>query len=362
MMMSTMTQAIHNFSAGPCILPPSVLSQASQAVHDLDGMGLSLIEISHRSKAFVDIMEEARSLVRSELNLPDRYEVLFLQGGASLGFLTAAMNFIPEGGSMDYAVSGTWAKKALKEAKRIGGAQALTSSEETGFDRIPALPSSSAADFVHITTNNTIYGTQYGADPVIDTPMVADMSSDIFSRPVDIEKYACIYAGAQKNMGPAGTVLYIYDTERIGKTGRDIPSYLDLAVHADKDSMFNTPPVFAVYTSMLTLRWLKDNGGVEGARDRNAAKAACIYGEIDRNPLFNGFADPGSRSVMNATFTAADDAHTSAFLAACDEAGISGIKGHRSVGGFRASMYNALPLASVEVLVEVMREFERTRG
>ena len=360
--MNTTTQAIHNFSAGPCILPPSVLQQASDAVRDLDGNGLSLIEMSHRSKPFVAIMEEARQLVRTEMNLPDQYEVLFLQGGASLGFLTAAMNFLPEGGSMDYAVTGTWAKKALKEAKHVGAASALTSSEDTGFDRIPELPSTSSADFVHITTNNTIFGTQYASDPVVDTPLIADMSSDIFSRPVDVTQYACIYAGAQKNMGPAGTVLYIYDRNAIGKSGRDIPSYLDLAVHADKDSMFNTPPVFAVYTSMLTLRWLQENGGVNAARERNAAKAACIYSEIDRNPLFNGFAQRDSRSVMNATFTAADDNLTTPFLEACDTAGISGIKGHRSVGGFRASMYNALPLSSVEVLVEVMREFERTHG
>ena len=190
--MNTTTQAIHNFSAGPCILPPSVLQQASDAVRDLDGNGLSLIEMSHRSKPFMAIMEEARQLVRSELNLPDHYEVLFLQGGASLGFLTAAMNFLPEGGSMDYAVTGTWAKKALKEAKRVGAASVLTSSEDTGFDRIPALPTSSAADYVHITTNNTIYGTQYSGDPVLDTPIIADMSSDIFSRPVDVAKYACI--------------------------------------------------------------------------------------------------------------------------------------------------------------------------
>jgi phosphoserine aminotransferase len=360
--MSTTTHAIHNFSAGPCILPPSVLRQASEAVNDLDGSGLSLIEISHRSKPFVAIMEEARQLVRTELALPDHYEVLFLQGGASLGFLTAAMNFLPESGSMDYTVTGTWAKKALKEAQRVGQAKALTSSEETGFDRVPPLPGHTDADFVHITTNNTIFGTQYPGDPQVDAPLIADMSSDIFSRPVDVTKYACIYAGAQKNMGPAGTVLYIYDRTIIGHTGRDIPSYLDLAVHADKDSMFNTPPVFAIYTSMLTLRWLKENGGVNAARERNAAKAACIYGEIDRNPLFNGFAQVDSRSVMNATFTPSDEAHTAPFLAACEAAGINGLKGHRSIGGFRASMYNALPLSSVETLVEVMRDFERTHG
>lgn len=360
--MSTNSSHLHNFSAGPCILPQSVLQQASDAVRELDGSGLSLIEMSHRSKAFVDVMEEARALVRSELNLPDRYEVLFLQGGASLGFLTTALNFTPTDGSMDYAVTGTWAKKALKEAKKMGNAQALTSSEDSNFNRIPALPSSSNASAVHITTNNTIFGTQYAGDPTIDKPLVADMSSDIFSRPIDIERYSCIYAGAQKNMGPAGTVLYIYDKEQAGKTGRDIPSYLDLTVHADKDSMFNTPPVFAVYTSMLTLRWLKSEGGVIEMQKRNAAKAGCIYSEIDRNPLFSGFADNGSRSVMNATFTAANDAHTPLFLEACQTAGINGLKGHRSIGGFRASMYNALPLASVKVLADVMKEFERTHG
>ena len=361
-MMSTTTQTIHNFSAGPCILPQSVMQQASDAVRELNGSGLSLIEMSHRSKAFVAVMEEARSLVRSELQLPDRYEVLFLQGGASLGFLTTALNFTPVDGSMDYAVTGTWAKKALKEAKKIGQAQALTSSEDSGFDRIPALPGTSNASAVHITTNNTIFGTQYAGDPVLDKPLVADMSSDIFSRPVDIERYSCIYAGAQKNMGPAGTVLYIYDKEQAGQSGRDIPSYLDLQVHADKDSMFNTPPVFAIYTSMLTLRWLKAEGGVKAMQQRNAAKADCIYNEIDRNPLFKGFAETGSRSVMNATFTAQDESHTPLFLEACAAAGINGIKGHRSVGGFRASMYNALPLSSVKVLAEVMQEFERTQG
>ena len=357
-----MSTTIHNFSAGPCILPQSVMQQAADAVRELDGSGLSLVEISHRSKAFVDIMEEARNLVRSELSLPDHFEVLFLQGGASLGFLTAAMNFTPEGSSMDYAVTGTWAKKALKEARKMGSAQAITSSEDTGFNCIPALPSQSSAGAVHITTNNTIYGTQYAGDPTTNKPLVADMSSDIFSRPVDLSKYACIYAGAQKNMGPAGTVLYVYDKNAAGKHGRDLPSYLDLEVHAGKDSMFNTPPVFAIYTSMLTLRWLKAEGGVREMQKRNAAKATCLYSEIDRNPLFNGFAQADSRSVMNVTFTAANDAHTPHFLEACAAAGINGIKGHRSVGGFRASMYNALPISSVEVLVGVMKEFERTHG
>lgn len=360
--MSTPSSFVHNFSAGPCILPQSVMQQASDAVRELDGSGLSLIEISHRSKAFVGIMEEARQLVRTELGLPDHYEVLFLQGGASLAFLTAAMNFTPKEGSMDYAVTGTWAKKALKEARKMGAAQALTSSEDSGFNHIPALPPSSSASAVHITTNNTIFGTQYAGDPTVDKPLVADMSSDIFSRPVDIEKYACIYAGAQKNMGPAGTVLYIYDKHAAGKHGGNLPSYLDLEVHADKDSMFNTPPVFAVYTSMLTLRWLQGEGGVQEMQKRNAAKAGLIYAEIDRNPLFNGFAQKDSRSVMNATFTAGDETHTPLFLDACAAAGINGIKGHRSVGGFRASMYNALPLSSVQVLVDVMQEFERTHG
>lgn len=355
---------IHNFSAGPCILPQEVMQQAAQAVIELDGIGLSLIEISHRSKEFVAIMEEARQLVKDLLNLPDRFEVLYLQGGASLAFLTAAYNHLPQGGKAAYLDTGTWAAKAIKEAKRLGDIDVIGSSKDSNYNHIPAgwqVPSDAA--YLHFTTNNTIFGTQFQAMPdAAGVPLVADMSSDIFSRPFDAEPFHLIYAGAQKNMGPAGTVLYIVDKEVLGKTGRDIPAYLDLGVHLSKDSMFNTPPVFAVYTSMLTLRWLKGQGGVEAIEKRNAAKAAAIYGEIDRNPLFEGHAAVDSRSTMNATFRLTDESLAETFNKMWADAGISGLKGHRSVGGYRASMYNALPLESVEVLVGVMTELERTKG
>lgn len=355
---------IHNFSAGPCILPQEVMKQAAEAVVELDGIGLSLIEISHRSKEFVAVMEEARALVKELLHLPDRFEVLYLQGGASLAFLTTAYNFLPEGGKAAYLDTGTWANKAIKEARHLGDVDVLASAKESNYNHIPSGWKAPAdAAYLHFTTNNTIFGTQFQTMPSdAGVPLIADMSSDIFSRPFDAEPFHLIYAGAQKNMGPAGTVMYIVDKEVLGKTARHIPAYLDLGVHLSKDSMFNTPPVFAVYTSMLTLRWLKDLGGVEAIAGRNAAKAAAIYGEIDRNPLFEGHAEVDSRSKMNATFRLTDENLAGAFNEMWTGAGISGLKGHRSVGGYRASMYNALPLESVEVLVEVMAELERTKG
>lgn len=349
---------IHNFSAGPCILPQEVMKQAAEAVVELDNIGLSLIEISHRSKEFVAIMDEARDLVKELLNVPDNYSVLFLQGGASLGFLTAAYNFMKEGGKAAYINTGTWAGKAAKEAVHLGQVDTIASSKESGHNHIPADWSvADDYDFLHITSNNTISGTQWQEFPKVNVPLICDMSSDIFSREINVSDFALIYAGAQKNMGPAGTVLYIVNNDLLGKTGRPIPSYLDLQVHIDKDSMFNTPPVFAVYTCMLTLRWLKNLGGVGRMSEINAAKAAAMYNEIDSNPLFSGHAQADSRSKMNVTFTLTDESKTDAFNAAWNAAGISGIKGHRSVGGYRASIYNAMPLESVEALVSVMQEF-----
>lgn len=354
---------IHNYSAGPCILPQEVLEQASQAVQSWEDHGLSLVEMSHRSKAFVEVMEECRALTKELLNLPDRFDVLYLQGGASLGFLTAAMNFLPEGGQAAYADTGTWSAKAIKEAKHAGTIEVVTSSKEHNYDRIPELGKVHEDNaFLHLTTNNTIFGTQYATMPKSNVPLIADMSSDILSRAFDPEPFALIYGGVQKNMGPAGAVMYAVDTERLGHTGRSIPSYLDLSVHLDKDSMFNTPPVFSVYTTLLTLRWLKALGGVEAIQQENEAKSALLYAEIDRNELFSGHAQTGSRSHMNVTFRLNDDTLASAFDSAWNAANINGLKGHRSVGGYRASMYNALPLSSVEVLVDVMREFERTQG
>lgn len=354
---------IHNFSAGPCILPKSVLEQASRAVIELDNTGLSLIEMSHRSKPFEAIMAEARQLVKELMHLPENYEVLYLQGGATLGFLTAAYNYLPEGGKAAYVNSGTWAKGAIKEAKFLGEVEVVANSETSNHNHIPALrPGVYDHAYLHITSNNTIFGTQYKTFPEPGIPMLCDMSSDILSREVDASKFDMIYAGAQKNMGPAGTVVYIFNKEKLGKTGRKIPTYLDLAQHLDKDSMLNTPPVFAVYVCMLTLRWLRDLGGVKAIEKINNDKAALIYGEIDNNPLFEGHALTEFRSTMNATFRLNDESLEPIFDAMLKEAGISGLKGHRSVGGYRASMYNALPLSSVQALVDVMKELANSKG
>ena len=352
---------VHNFSAGPCILPPEVLKEASEAVRSWDNNGLSLIEMSHRSKPFVAVMEEARSLTKELLNLPDRFEILYLQGGASLGFLTTAYNLIPEGGSAAYVDTGAWANKAVKEAKHLGDIEVVASAKERGYVSIPKINTvDSKHSYLHSTTNNTIYGTQFKEIPTsAGVPLVADMSSDIMSKEFDSSPFQLIYAGAQKNMGPAGTVMYAIDKDVLGKTGRDIPAYLDLGVHISKDSMFNTPPVFSIFTTLLTLKWLKAKGGVAGIEKINNAKAELIYNEIDRNPLFIGHAEESCRSTMNATFKFNDPRHTDAFDAVWASEGISGIKGHRSVGGYRASMYNALPIESVHVLVDVMKEFER---
>lgn len=353
----------HNFTAGPCILPKEVFEEASKSVIDFNNSGLSVLEMSHRSKDIVDVMEEARSLVKEVLNVPEGYQVLFLQGGASLGFLMSAYNFIKEGGSSCYVNTGAWSKKALKEAKRFGEVHVVASSEDKNFSYIPNnFPIKRDASYLHITSNNTIFGTQFKNFPVSVIPTICDMSSDIFSRPVDVSQFDMIYAGAQKNLGPAGTTLYIIKESALGKTGRDIPTMLDFQTHISKDSMFNTPPVFSVYVSMLTLRWIKSIGGVEAMEKRNQAKADLLYGEIDRNPLFEGTASINDRSNMNATFVLTDETNKDTFDAMWKDAGIVGLKGHRSVGGYRASMYNALPIESVQVLVDVMKEFEQKHG
>lgn len=353
---------IHNFSAGPCILPQEVIEQSAAAIREFDGMGLSLIEISHRSKNFEAVMEEARQLVKDILGLQSKYEVLFLQGGATLGFYTAALNFMKEGGKAAYAKTGVWAAGAIKEAQLVGHVDVIADSSDKNHSYIPEFNVNGDWDYFHFTSNNTIYGTQFQRYPDSNVPMICDMSSDIFSKRFDANQFALIYAGAQKNMGPAGTVLYVVDTELLGKTGRKLPTYMDLKAHIDKDSMYNTPPVFAVYASMLTLRWIKNNGGLQGMEDRNRAKKDLFYTELDRNGLFHGHSEPGSRSWMNPTFRLNDESMAAEFDKLWKAAGISGIAGHRSVGGYRASMYNALPLESVQVLVDVMREFERAKG
>ncbi|HZJ19369.1 MAG TPA: 3-phosphoserine/phosphohydroxythreonine transaminase [Pricia sp.] len=349
----------HNFSAGPCILPQEVLLKASASVIDLDNSGLSLIEISHRSAAFVEVMENARSLALELLGLEGKgYKALFLQGGASLEFLMVAYNLLET--KAGYLNTGTWSDKAIKEAKFFGEIVEVGSSKDENFKYVPkgySVPS--GLDYLHVTSNNTIFGTQIKKFPKTDAPLICDMSSDIFSRQLDFSQFGLIYAGAQKNMGPAGTTLVVVKEDILGKVSRKIPSMLDYQVHIDKDSMFNTPAVFAVYVSMLTLEWLKNLGGIAAIEKINEKKAQLIYSEIDLNPVFEGFANKEDRSTMNATFTLTDEKLKGAFDAMCKEAGVVGINGHRSVGGYRASMYNALSLESVGVLVDIMSEMER---
>lgn len=349
----------HNFSAGPCILPQEVLLKASAAVIDLDNSGLSLIEISHRSAAFVEVMEKARSLALQLLGLEGKgYKALFLQGGASLEFLMVAYNLLET--KAGYLNTGTWSDKAIKEAKLFGEIIEVGSSKDENFKYIPkgySVPS--GLDYLHVTSNNTIFGTQFKIFPNSDAPLICDMSSDIFSRQLDFSQFGLIYAGAQKNMGPAGTTLVVVKEDILGKVSRKIPSMLDYEVHIAKDSMYNTPSVFAVYTSMLTLEWLKKLGGIAAIEEINNKKAQLIYSEIDLNPVFEGFANKEDRSTMNATFNLTDEKLKQGFDTMCKEAGIVGINGHRSVGGYRASMYNALSLESVGVLVDIMSEMER---
>ncbi|WP_373518604.1 3-phosphoserine/phosphohydroxythreonine transaminase [Pricia sp.] len=349
----------HNFSAGPCILPQEVLLKASAAVMDLDNSGLSLIEISHRSAAFVEVMEKARSLALELLGLEGKgYKALFLQGGASLEFLMVAYNLLEN--KAGYLNTGTWSDKAIKEAKLFGDVVEVGSSKDKNFKYIPkgySVPS--GLDYLHVTSNNTIFGTQIKEFPKTDAPLVCDMSSDIFSRQLDFSQFGLIYAGAQKNMGPAGTTLVVVKEDILGKVSRKIPSMLDYQVHIAKDSMFNTPAVFSVYVSMLTLQWLKNLGGITAIAEINEKKAQLIYSEIDLNPVFEGFANKEDRSTMNATFTLTDEKLKETFDTMCREAGVVGINGHRSVGGYRASMYNALSLESVGVLVDIMSEMER---
>lgn len=351
----------HNFSAGPCILPQEVLKAASDAVINFDNLDLSLIEISHRSKNFVAVMEEAQATVLELMGLKEGYSALFLQGGASLEFLMVPYNLMKVGGKAAYLETGTWATNARVEAEFVGETIVVASSEDKNFSYIPkgyTIPSD--VDYFHCTSNNTIFGTQMKSFPKTPSLNVCDMSSDIFSRQVDFSQFDLIYAGAQKNMGPAGATLVVVKNDILGKTGRKIPTMLDYTTHIKKESMFNTPPVFPIYVSLLTLRWLKENGGISWIEKINDAKAKLIYDEIDRNPLFKGTAALEDRSHMNACFLLNDESMTERFDGMWKAAGISGINGHRSVGGYRASMYNALPLESVQALVDVMKELERT--
>lgn len=350
----------HNFSAGPCILPQEVFEKSAEAILDFNGIGLSLLEISHRSKDFVPVMDEARAIVKRLMNLGDDYEVLYVGGGASLQFAMVPFNLMKaENGKAAYLDTGTWAAGAIKEAKKLGTVDVVGSSKEDNYSYIPKdYTVSSDNNYFHCTSNNTIYGTQMKTFPKVDTLLVCDMSSDIFSRQLDFSQFDVIYAGAQKNMGPAGVTMVVVKKDILGKTGRDIPSYLDYSLHIAKESMYNTPPVFPVYATLLTLQHLEKNGGIAAAEQRNEAKAKLLYDEIDSNPLFETFCVKEDRSLMNVSFKLLDDSKKEEFDAAWKAAGINGLNGHRSLGGYRASLYNALPIESVQVLVDVMKSIK----
>ena len=351
----------HNFNAGPCVLPKEAINAAIEALKDFAGTGMSVIEVSHRSKVWQAVMDETEALWKEILNIPDGYKVLFLGGGASTQFLMIPMNFLEKKAA--YLETGVWAKKALKEAKGIGDAYALASSADATFNYIPKgwqIPTD--VDYFHITTNNTIYGTEIRQDFDSPVPLIADMSSDIMSRPVDVSKYTCIYGGAQKNVGPAGVTFVIVKEDALGKVSRYIPTMLNYKTHVDDSSMFNTPPVFSIFVMKETLKWLKGIGGLTVMQKMNKEKSDLLYNEIDRNSMFVGtVANKEDRSVMNHCWVMAPEYKDKeeAFMAFAKERGMVGIKGHRSVGGFRASLYNACPKASVEALVQCMQDFEK---
>lgn len=349
---------VHNFNAGPCVLPDQAIEKSIEALKDFAGTGMAVIEVSHRSKEWGEVMDECRALWRELLDIPDTHEILFLGGGASMQFLFVAMNFLEKKAA--YLETGVWAKKALKEARGLGDAYALASSADKTFSYIPkgyVIPED--IDYFHITSNNTIYGTEIRYDIDSPVPLIADMSSDIMSRPVDVSKYALIYGGAQKNVGPAGVAFAIVRKDALGKVSRYIPTMLDYRTHIDGSSMFNTPPVFPIFVMKETLKWLKGLGGVEAINKINVRKAEILYNEIDSNPLFVGTAAREDRSIMNVCFVMAPgyEALQDEFMSFAKERGMVGIKGHRSVGGFRASIYNACPVESVEALVACMKEF-----
>jgi phosphoserine aminotransferase len=353
----------HNFSAGPSILPREAIEATAQAVLDFNASGLSIMEVSHRGKDFEAVMNEAQVLVKELLSVPDGYSVIFLGGGASMQFCMVPFNLLEKKAA--YLNTGTWASKALKEAKGFGETVVVASSKDANFSYIPkdyTVPAD--VDYFHITTNNTIFGTQLKEDPKVDVMLAADMSSDIFSRPVDVSRYGVIYAGAQKNLSCAGVTLAIVKNDILGRVSRYIPAMLDYRVHIENGSMYNTPPALPVYTALQTLKWIKSKGGVAAMQQRNQEKAAILYDEIDRSKLFKGTAAKEDRSVMNVCFVMTDgyqDAEEE-FLKFAQSKGMTGIKGHRSVGGFRASIYNAMPVESVQALVDCMKEFEKMKS
>ena len=349
---------IINFSAGPSILPKTVFEQASKAVLDLNGTGLSILEVSHRSSYFEPILHEAHDLVKQLLHLPDDYEILFLTGGASTQFFMTVMNLLPEGKKAAYVDTGVWSSKAITEARMLGNIDVIASSKDKNYNYIPkGYTISGDYQYLHLTSNNTIYGTQYQHFPESPIPIVCDMSSDIFSKPIDAKRFGLIYAGAQKNLGPAGVTLVIVRKDMLGKINRTLPTMLRYETHIQNESMYNTPPVFPIFVSMLTMRWLRDNGGLGAMEVINERKAKTLYDVIDTIPFYIGHSVPEDRSRMNVTWNLEDVELNKEFLAFCQDAGCDGLKGHKSVGGFRASIYNAMPESGVQVLAEVMKEF-----
>ena len=361
-----MTDKIYNFSAGPAVLPQPVLEEAQRELVQLPGVGMSILEISHRSKAFDAILEEAKALLKELLGLPDNYHVLFLQGGASLQFSMLPMNLLPAGGSADYIVTGSWGKKAVKEARRQGAVNIAASTEDGNFSRIPGpdeLKLDQHAAYVHFTSNETIQGVEWKQEPEVgDVPLVADTSSDMLARPIPVEKYALIYAGAQKNMGPSGVTLVIIRDDLLERVPDNLHTMLSYRTHVENNSLYNTPNTFGIYIIKLVCRWLKEKGGLAAMQRENEVKAQILYDAIDATDFYRGHADPDSRSLMNVTFRLPNEELEKQFAKEATAAGLDGLKGHRSVGGIRASIYNAFPREGVEALVSFMKEFERKNG
>jgi len=361
-----MTERIHNFSAGPAVLPVPVLEEAQRDMLSLPGVGMSVIEISHRSKTFYEIFARAEAGLRQLLGIPENYHVLFLQGGASLQFSMIPMNFLPPEGSADYVITGSWGKKALKEAKRAGIANVAANMADGGFTRVPGndeIKLDPRASYVHITTNETIEGVEWKREPEVgEVPLVADASSDILSHPIPVDKYGLIYAGAQKNMGPSGVTLVILRDDLLKRIPDGLYTMLDYRTHVENKSLYNTPNTWAIYIISLVCKWLTEKGGLEAMHRENEAKAQLIYDAIDGSGFYRGHADGDSRSIMNVTFRLPTAELEKKFTTESTAQGLDGLKGHRSVGGIRASIYNALPMASVEALVAFMKEFEKANG
>jgi phosphoserine aminotransferase len=360
------TTRIHNFSAGPAVLPLPVLEQAQRDLISLPDVGMSVMEISHRSKTFEDLLNTAIADIRTLANVPDNYKILMLQGGATLQFSMVPMNLLTAGGSADYIDTGSWADKAIKEAKKVGKVNIVASTKADGYTRIPRqdeLKLTPGAAYVHITTNNTIEGTEWKALPDVgEAPLVADASSDIFSGPIDVSRFGLIYAGAQKNLGPSGVTLVIIREDLLPRSTDAVPIMLNYKVHADNNSLYNTPNTFGIYILGLTMKWLRSSGGLEGIARINQRKASRLYAEIDRTGFYRGTAQRESRSLMNITFRLPDELLEKTFEKEATAAGLDGLKGHRSVGGMRASIYNAFPEEGIDALVAFMREFERKHG